>query len=524
MPILARAGEPQKKSLVADVLSQRYPGLPSTIQRGRGLGLSDQELEKGIFRKIAEAKRRGVSVEQINQQLGPPPTTEGDPFRLKLPSFKEAGRGIVEVLRGTLEKPVPFEVLGMESFRRARPGAAVTTDPQVAAELGESGILATLRGIRPLTQLGSEFARATVSPSIAAVKPRSILFGQTRFARAVKGLLRTKKVKVKLSDVDIRSALGAGPGTPSEDALSFVQGLSNPERASLVEAAKGATFIKTVPRFKEGLGRTESPLPTAPAGGVQAAVPAQVPPLKPSAFKVGQVVTSKSGKTTGTVTRVMKKLIEVETSPGQKVIKDKKGFIQTVDPAIESKAHIPSTLEVDDQLKAVKALQTKVALPGTEVTSVGATEIKVRTDQPLAKAETLRDRVEKNAALVAKLTKVKGGRPRKADPLPDILDESAVRLFTRLLVESEQILEVDALSIVQQMDIKSVKGFLKFIFSTYDNWIKPGSKSNGLTHNISCTICFKPEEYENMVETICRNSGRIASMSFILRPESSIAL
>ncbi len=61
----------------------------------------------------------------------------------------------------------------------------------------------------------------------------------------------------------------------------------------------------------------------------------------------------------------------------------------------------------------------------------------------------------------------------------------------------------------------SVQEFLKHVFSTYDNWIKPGSPSQDLTHNISCTVCFKPEEYEKMVETIWSNRNSIASMSFI---------
>lgn len=63
----------------------------------------------------------------------------------------------------------------------------------------------------------------------------------------------------------------------------------------------------------------------------------------------------------------------------------------------------------------------------------------------------------------------------------------------------------------------SAKDFLDTIFKTYDNWIKPGSFSSELTHNISCTVCFKPEEYTQMVETIWENRHRIAAMSFIPR-------
>ncbi len=67
-----------------------------------------------------------------------------------------------------------------------------------------------------------------------------------------------------------------------------------------------------------------------------------------------------------------------------------------------------------------------------------------------------------------------------------------------------------------------VRNFLAIIFDTYDNWIKPGSvlhDSSDLTHNISCTICFKPEEYDSMIEQIWSNRNRIASMAFI--PSSS---
>ncbi len=62
-----------------------------------------------------------------------------------------------------------------------------------------------------------------------------------------------------------------------------------------------------------------------------------------------------------------------------------------------------------------------------------------------------------------------------------------------------------------------VKNFLQCIFDTYDNWIRPGcnAHSENLTHNISCTVCFRPEEYDSMIETIWSNRNRIASMAFI---------
>lgn len=67
------------------------------------------------------------------------------------------------------------------------------------------------------------------------------------------------------------------------------------------------------------------------------------------------------------------------------------------------------------------------------------------------------------------------------------------------------------------IDDLTIKEFLDYVFSTYENWIKPGCNINceNLTHNISCTVCFKPEDYEFMVDYIWNNRDRIASMAFI---------
>ena len=65
-------------------------------------------------------------------------------------------------------------------------------------------------------------------------------------------------------------------------------------------------------------------------------------------------------------------------------------------------------------------------------------------------------------------------------------------------------------------DALTVGKFLEYVFITYDNWIKPGSIGNEeFTHNISCTVCFRPEEYEGMIEQIWVNRNRIAAMAFI---------
>ena len=67
------------------------------------------------------------------------------------------------------------------------------------------------------------------------------------------------------------------------------------------------------------------------------------------------------------------------------------------------------------------------------------------------------------------------------------------------------------------LDDCHVREFLSHVFSTYKHWVMPGTvdKQLGLTHNISCTTCFKPEEYDDMVEVIWRNRESISSMSFI---------
>lgn len=57
------------------------------------------------------------------------------------------------------------------------------------------------------------------------------------------------------------------------------------------------------------------------------------------------------------------------------------------------------------------------------------------------------------------------------------------------------------------------------IFTTYENWIKTGTadpnSSVGLTHNVSSTVTFRPEEWEPLLKTIWENRHRIAAMAFL---------
>lgn len=60
---------------------------------------------------------------------------------------------------------------------------------------------------------------------------------------------------------------------------------------------------------------------------------------------------------------------------------------------------------------------------------------------------------------------------------------------------------------------------LDAVFSTYENWIVPGTanwlSSNGLTHNVSCTITVRPDEWDKVEEYVWDNRHRIAAMSFL---------
>lgn len=59
--------------------------------------------------------------------------------------------------------------------------------------------------------------------------------------------------------------------------------------------------------------------------------------------------------------------------------------------------------------------------------------------------------------------------------------------------------------------------FMDKVFSTYENWVRPGSvssRSPGLTHNVSCTVTVRDEEVQAVMERVWENRNRIAAMAF----------
>lgn len=60
--------------------------------------------------------------------------------------------------------------------------------------------------------------------------------------------------------------------------------------------------------------------------------------------------------------------------------------------------------------------------------------------------------------------------------------------------------------------------FLARVFSTYENWVRPGtvnaSLSPGLSHNVSCTVTVRDSEVEDVIEEVWENRHRVAAMAF----------
>ena len=61
--------------------------------------------------------------------------------------------------------------------------------------------------------------------------------------------------------------------------------------------------------------------------------------------------------------------------------------------------------------------------------------------------------------------------------------------------------------------------FLERVFSTYENWVKPGTAdpkaSPGLTHNVSCTVTVRDDEMDQVIEEVWNNRHRVAAMTFV---------
>lgn len=61
--------------------------------------------------------------------------------------------------------------------------------------------------------------------------------------------------------------------------------------------------------------------------------------------------------------------------------------------------------------------------------------------------------------------------------------------------------------------------FMDFTFHVFENWILPGTakpfSSQGLTHNVSCTVTVREDEWAGVCDHAWRNRRRISSMSFL---------
>jgi len=60
--------------------------------------------------------------------------------------------------------------------------------------------------------------------------------------------------------------------------------------------------------------------------------------------------------------------------------------------------------------------------------------------------------------------------------------------------------------------------FMEKVFLVYENWVKPGTielpNSEGLTHNVSCTVTVRDEEVGEVVKAIWKNRDKIAAICF----------
>jgi ribonucleoside-diphosphate reductase alpha chain len=61
----------------------------------------------------------------------------------------------------------------------------------------------------------------------------------------------------------------------------------------------------------------------------------------------------------------------------------------------------------------------------------------------------------------------------------------------------------------------SALDFVEKVMSTFENWVKPGSKSKDLFHSVSCTVTLREGEREDVVDYIWENRERITNMSFV---------
>jgi ribonucleoside-diphosphate reductase alpha chain len=65
----------------------------------------------------------------------------------------------------------------------------------------------------------------------------------------------------------------------------------------------------------------------------------------------------------------------------------------------------------------------------------------------------------------------------------------------------------------------TAKEFMDYVFHVYESWVAPGTalpfSSIGLTHNISCTVNVRPEEWATVRDHAWANRQRISAMAFL---------
>lgn len=61
--------------------------------------------------------------------------------------------------------------------------------------------------------------------------------------------------------------------------------------------------------------------------------------------------------------------------------------------------------------------------------------------------------------------------------------------------------------------------FMDHVFDVYENWVRPGSLTTRnklrLTHNVSCTVVVRPEEWDDVPKKAWVNRSRVTAMSFL---------
>lgn len=63
--------------------------------------------------------------------------------------------------------------------------------------------------------------------------------------------------------------------------------------------------------------------------------------------------------------------------------------------------------------------------------------------------------------------------------------------------------------------------FMEQVFSTFENWVVPGTRMDredlnpGLRHNVSCTVAYDPDEWDEVMMLAWQNRHRVTAMTFL---------